>query len=197
MKTLPPFWFIIDVESIGLHGEAFAVAWQVFAHDAHPFQHRNGAWAACNPNWCSGKISDFQWVTDNVPDLSGSDAGSPRGVRDRFWSEWEAVKREFPGIVMAAECAWPVEARFLNKCVEDDPQNRNWEGPYPLHDISSIMLAAGMDPMRTYARAHEESEIYGPHHPLGDVKHSAWLLHAALKRLRDAFAPTLGWAQPD
>jgi hypothetical protein len=178
----PPHWFIIDVESVGLHGEAFAVAWQVFDTNADPLPFRNGAWASFDPNYAKGTDPDRKWVEKNVPDLKPYE-GSMRGIRERFWLEWEDVKKEFPGIVMAAECAWPVEANFLNQCIADDPIKRCWTGPYPLHDIASIMLAAGMDPMATYSREHEDLSLYPPHHPLGDVKHSAWCLRAALGKL--------------
>ena len=60
--------------------------------------------------------------------------------------------KTYPEIMMAAECAWPVEASFLLKCVRDDQEDRTWKGPYPLHDVATLLLAAGMDPMATYTR---------------------------------------------
>lgn len=180
---LPPFWFIFDVESIGLHGEAFAVAAQVFDHNADPLPLSGGWWHFFPQDRAAGTQKNHRWIDENIPSLGPSPLESRMIMREFFWDAWQEAKSRYPGIVMAAECAWPVEARFLHAVIADDPEAREFSGPYPLHDIASIMLAAGMDPMATYARAHEEADLYPPHHPLGDVKHSAWCLRAALQRL--------------
>ena len=81
---------------------------------------------------------------------------------------------------MFVECGWPVEARFLNACIEDHLETRNWEGPYPLHEIATMMLSAGMNPMKTYERYDEELPA---HEPLADSRLSARLLFMALQKL--------------
>lgn len=81
---------------------------------------------------------------------------------------------------MFAECQWPVEARFLLECVDDNPAAHNWEGPYPFHEIATLMLAAGMDPMAKYQRGGNELP---EHEPLADTRLSVRLLVEALKRL--------------
>lgn len=163
-------YFIIDVESVGLHGEGFAVAGGVFLE--------NGAaqWEfgfACPISECGGDATDRQWVKDNIPQLFESHR-SPRAMRDAFWALWLKAKAE--GATMAAECAWPVEAGFLAKCIADDP-TRKWEGPYPLHDVASFLQCAGLDPMKDYGR--ENSEL-PKHNPLCDARQSARLLAMAL-----------------
>ena len=80
---------------------------------------------------------------------------------------------------MAAECLWPVEARFIRDCITDDAQ-RLPEAPYPFHEIASIMLAAGMDPMASYPRTPSEMP---PHNPLADARLSARLLSEALAKI--------------
>jgi len=81
---------------------------------------------------------------------------------------------------MFVECGWPVEANFLEACIRDYPKTRNWEGPYPMHEIATLMLAAGMDPMGTYERLPEELPA---HEPLADVRLSARLLKEAFAKL--------------
>ncbi len=79
---------------------------------------------------------------------------------------------------MAAECLWPVEARFIHDCITDDAQRLS-AAPYPFHEIASVMLASGMDPMATYNRTPSEMPR---HNPLADARQSARLLSEALSR---------------
>ena len=137
---------------------------------------------ACSIDEAFGYPEDQRWVQENIP-LMEIDAmyENPLAVRRVFWEHWMWAKKEFPGITIMAECGWPVEATFLNACVADAPAARNWDGPYPLHEIASFMLAAGMDPMATYARLENELP---KHHPLADAKQSARLLVEALDLLQ-------------
>lgn len=179
-RTCSPF-FVFDVESIGLHGQAFAVAGGVYDRDGntlHEFAFH------CHPDNADGELSDRDWIMANVSQSTASVGKiEPRGVRNAFWREWIDAKEKWPGITMAVECGWPVEARFLNACIDDDRGERNWSGPYPMHEIASVMLAAGMDPMATYERLPNELPA---HEPLSDARQSARLLATALKSLVNA-----------
>jgi len=170
-------YFVFDVESIGLHGEGFAVAGGVYLE--------NGAaqWEFCfaSPtDQAEGEDSDRHWVKDNVPMMEETHR-SLRKMRDAFWGEWVRAKKD--GAIMAAECPWPVEAGFLSQCIADDVDARKWDGPYPFMEIASFLAAAGMDPMATYPRTPSEQPA---HHPLKDARQSARLLSEALARIRIA-----------
>lgn len=163
-------FFVFDVESIGLHGEGFAVGGGVYLD--------NGAvqWEfcfSCPPEKAEGLQSDRDWVDKNVPQIEITHR-SPNQVRAVFWEAWK--KARAGGAIMAAECMWPVEANFLEACIRDDGQ-RLETAPYPCHDISSMMLSAGMDPMKTYDRKPSELP---KHNPLCDARQSAALLSVAL-----------------
>jgi hypothetical protein len=175
----PPtsLFMVFDVESIGLHGEGFAVGWVVVNEDG---SHVASAAYTCDPDLAHGDDEHRAWVAEHVPWQGISRESSARWVRDRFWEAWLYARKR--GAVLVADCAWPVEARFLIACVEDAPEARGWEGPYPLHELASFMVAAGMDPLATCERLPDEPE----HHPLGDAKQSARLLVSALARLRGA-----------
>lgn len=168
-------YFIFDVESIGLHGEGFAVGGGVYL--------ANGAvqWEfgfACQPSeaW-SDDAEDAMWVMANVPMLEVTHR-TPEKMRDSFWVEWLRAKNQ--GAIAAVECGWPVEADFLHRCIHDKRSMRKWEGPYPLHEIATYMAASGMDPMMKYDRFPNELPI---HNPLADARMSARLLAEALSRL--------------
>jgi hypothetical protein len=164
--------FVFDVESIGLHGEAFAVAGGLYTLDnAALWEFR----ACCPTQECAGTDSDRKWILENVPQMDITHR-TPRGIRDEFWKRWQGAK--FQGARMAADCSWPVEAKFLEACIQDDELGRNWEGPYPLIDIGSVLLGAGYDPMKDYERTANELP---KHEPLADARQSARLLAMALK----------------
>lgn len=170
MSAHEPLYMVFDVESIGLHGEGFAVGYVVVDRTGAVQMERH---YACSPNDARGSDEGRQWIAQNCPPLQVN-CVSPGMVRLRFWLDWIAFKER--GAVLVADCAWPVEARFLIACVEDEPDARQWQGPYPLHELASFMVAAGMDPMATYERLTDEPQ----HDPLGDARQSARLLIQAL-----------------
>ena len=169
---LPKLYMVFDVESIGLHGEGFAVAYVVIDGDGRTHDERV---FACDPNIADGVSKDREWVAANVPALEETH-GYPLGVRAAFWRQWMIWKER--GAILVADCAWPVEARFLADCVDDKMSERKWEGPYPLHDLASIILATGGDPLATNERLPKELPA---HHPLMDARQSARLLVQAMK----------------
>jgi hypothetical protein len=171
----PPFYMVFDVESIGLHGEGFAVGWVVVDHAGA--EHAHGL-LCCDPLYAEGHRNNLAWVQENVPSMEPT-AISPYGVREDFWAQWLAWKAK--GAVLVADCAWPVEARFLAECVDAARITREWEGPYPLHDLASVLLALGRDPLATNERLPDELPA---HHPLNDARQSARLLIDALRAVQ-------------
>ncbi|HMP75077.1 MAG TPA: hypothetical protein PKE12_02160 [Kiritimatiellia bacterium] len=163
--------FVFDVESIGLHGEAFGVAGAVSGADGvtrEPFMFGIPRAAAC------GSETDRAWVDQHVPPIPVTHT-SGRAMRDAFWARWLAAKAQ--GAIMVAWCAWPVEARFLAACVDDDPAGRAWDGPFPLHDLATLFLARNIHPTEpSYERGPNERI----HDPMGDVRYTArlWFMHA-------------------
>jgi hypothetical protein len=176
--SLPELFLVFDCESVGLHGETFAVGWVVVDRSGRELAHGR---AACHPDDAEGSEDGRQWVRDNVPASIWPEAGEcgPIWVREQFWlawREWNAHQRA----VLVADCAWPVEARFLARCVDDSPRVREWQGPYPLIDVASVRLAAGLDPLATVERLPGELPV---HDPLADARQSARLLIEALTRV--------------
>lgn len=165
-------YLVIDVESIGLHGEPFAVGWVVV--DETGAELESGC-LSVPPEIAHGEDANREWVAKNCPAIPAN-CISIEAMLSEFWAVWKRIKAE--GALMFAECAWPVEGKFLSMCVGVNWPEKEWEGPYPLHDVASVMFAKGMDPMATYPRT--ESELPA-HHPLADARQSARLLIEALK----------------
>lgn len=168
-------FFIFDVESVGLHGEGFAVGGGVYIAGAAQSEFR----FCCPLEEAEGDDADRAWVKANVPVMDVTHR-CPSAVREAFWKEWQIAKARYPTITMAGECIWPVESGFVARCIYQDKAERNWKGPYPFHDIASVMLAAGMDPMASGSR--DASELPA-HDPLADARQSARLMAEAMRRV--------------
>lgn len=167
---------VMDVESVGLHGEAFAVGYVVVDEMGDEI---GGAMYSCFPAAARGTRPSHTWVAENLPLLS-DECSSPAEVRAKFWEDFKFWNEE-GDLEVWADCGWPVEARFLIACIEDDHRWREWSGPYPLHEIASAMLAAGKDPLEAHERMVDELPA---HDPLKDARQSARLLYEALNEQR-------------
>ncbi len=161
-------YMVFDCESIGLQGETFAVGYVVVDKDGRELE---AARLVCSPDMANGSDEGRIWVDEHCPKLP-IDFTDPKGVRASFWGAWQRWKAQ--GAVLVADCAWPVEARFLADCVDDDGVTREWQGPYPLHDVATARLVKGFDPLETVARLPTELP---QHDPLADARQSArlWL----------------------
>lgn len=166
-------WMVFDCESVGLHGETFAYGFVVVRADGTLVE---AGRAACPIHTARGGEEGRIWVRANCPDLAVT-CLDPKDLRRLFWHSW--LEWKVQGAVLLADCQWPVEARFLIACIDDAPDERGWSGPYPMHELASFMVAAGMDPMATYDRLPDEPQ----HDPLGDARQSARLLLKALAAL--------------
>lgn len=174
MKNL---FFVFDVESIGLHGDAFAVGFVVVDSDGTEIACAN---FACDPQVIAvfPEGADYEWVVANTPkmDVCCDSIGS---LIWKFWAEW--MKWKELGAVMAADCPWPVESSFLSKCIEYNPEERRWNGPYPLIDVASVVLASGGDPTGIFGRLPSELP---KHSPVRDARQSARIMIEALRKIQ-------------
>jgi len=165
--------FSFDVESIGLHGEGFAVGYVLIDDGVEQY----AGYVAVDPAIARGPVESRQWVAENVPHIVPSHDSLVQ-MRNAFWDHLQAAKAE--GAIILSDCGWPVEANFLSACVADQPETRTWQGPYPLVDVSALVVATGGDPTATRERFPSELPA---HHPVSDARQSAriWMqLHAEL-----------------
>lgn len=132
-----------DVESNGLHGNGFAVgAVLINANTLEPLSAFRGT--SMRKEFIDN-LDD--WVQENVPVAEIIDNSQPYNslieLRTAFWIWLQENKKD---AIVIADVGYPVEARFLIACQDDNPKQRAWEAPYPLHDVSTLLLAAGVDP---------------------------------------------------
>lgn len=164
--------FVFDVESIGLHGEGFAVGYVVMDKEGNRM---DSGCLATDPCHAKGNAEGHDWAKKNIGRIEHTH-NSAWQMRSAFWSKWQEWKAK--GATLYADCAWPVEARFLIACIDDYPAAREWGGPYPLHDIASVCAAKGIDPITTKTRLEDELPV---HNPLADARQSARLLLEAFR----------------
>ncbi len=156
--------FSFDVESIGLHGEGYAVGFVVCSATGTMLE--EGVFS-CDPICAEGTQSDRDWVARHVPTFAHTHA-SPREVRAAFWARWLFWREQ--GALMLSDCAWPVEARFLAACVDDIGETAHWSGPYPLLDVATIRHV--MQTKFTFSEVIKRRQDELPeHHPLSDAKY--------------------------
>lgn len=164
---------VFDVESIGLHGEGYAVGYVVFQNGEEVESDK----FVCSKDCAAGWSADRNWVDKNIPDFE-ENSPDTYTIQEKFWQKWMEWKNK--GAVLAADCQWPVESRFLCSCIDNLPADRSWDGPYPFIEISSILLAADFDPLGTFPRFKNELPA---HDPLTDARQSARLLFEAIEYL--------------
>lgn len=163
--------FSFDVESLGLYGEGFAVGAVVLDDgkiaDKCIF---NCDIKNCD-NYDKCPKSTLEWLDENVlKTLPEPNCKNTKEVRDNFWQFYTKYSKE----TIIADCGTPVEANFLRQCVLDDIDNRMWKAPYPLHELGTLLLLVGQDPIGTFARTEDELP---KHNPLCDALQSARLWH--------------------
>lgn len=169
-------YMVFDVESAGLHGRGFAFGYVVVDENGHEVD--CGGARADQP--MSVSDANREWLDTHVtPVIEELELMPERALRRFFWSRWMRWKAE--GAQLVTDCGWPVEANFLSECVADDIEGREWEGPYPLLDLSSVLLAAGKNPAGTFERLPNELPA---HHPIRDARQSARVLVETLAELR-------------
>lgn len=169
-------FFVLDVESVGLHGEGFAVGYVVV--DEKGTVHEQGlGW--CDPIQAWGLDPGREWVKEHV-NLEGAPTHrGPFEVREWFWNQFQAWRDK--GAHIFADCGYPVEAGFFRAC-QQDRLNRDFAGPFPLHEVQTILLATfvpGEELELAELVKRRESEL-PEHNPLKDARHSARILLTSL-----------------
>lgn len=170
-SAAPALWMVVDVESIGLHGQAFAVAWAVWRQgtDAALAQ---GLWA-CPPDAAQGSDADRAWVAASLPPLPANCANAAM-VCQRFWADWLHWRSR--GATMLVDCGWPVEAQFLSACVRQAGPDVAMLGPIPLVDLATLRA---LHPERLAALPVRLADELPAHDPRADVRQT-WRLWQAL-----------------
>ena len=164
--------FVFDVETDGLYGDGFAVG-AVVLEDGKEVARFSGI---AEPE----KVKN-EWVRENViPHLDGlTEFPTRKDMRNAFWEFW---MKHRDGALCFADFGSPVESGFFRACVTDDPERRMWDGPYPLHEVGTLLLAAGIDPDIDRVEFSGLKNLK-KHNPVDDALASAITIDKALSKL--------------
>ncbi len=184
-------YLTFDVETNGLHGEAFAFGYVLTDRKGNTV--KEGFFA------CSLRTSEPQpsfhhnrtktWDDDDfleevvVPAVKSGNferCYSPEDLRLKFFNHWYyaveiARKQDEPeSIILVSDVPWPCEARFLLEVHQENPSFMC----YPLLDVASMLQARGIDPTLTFDRMPHELPS---HNPLNDSRQSSRIFHSLMK----------------
>lgn len=110
----------------------------------------------------------FLWITEMATNSSSVE------LEEEFWKEWMQHK---DGCIVIAHCGSPVESGLLRRCVERDLENRQWSAPFTLHDVATLLLMKGEDPLsvdKFMKKYGIKPQFKGTaHHPMYDAVCSA------------------------
>lgn len=168
-----PFYMVMDVESIGLFGPAFALGFVVMDEGFRIVQEEYSCCGVHHFTRLSGS-PDFEWVEKNVVPHCPVNEDSPHSMMAEFITAW--TKYQPLGCQLWADCCFPVETNFLSRVLDQDEHLRG-KSPYPLYDLATLLFARGYDPTRMYPRREDELPA---HHPLMDARQSARILKSLL-----------------
>lgn len=160
-----PHLFFVDAETDGLYGSFLSVAALVTDGEGRELEEFYGEVAVSPAQLRSS------WAREHV--LPGM------GKTDRVYSDEEALQEAFWAFWLRhrerAECVayvqYPVEARLFTACVMRQPEKREFLGPFPLYDLSTLLSMSGL---HFDADLQQLSGMQLPsHHALNDVRLSA------------------------
>jgi hypothetical protein len=180
---------VIDVESMGLYGEGFAVATVIYDRLNKEFLEKRLIVCphdtATNGHYTK---SDYEWIEANVipylvEDDDRIDLDSPREVRDTWYHHYQMDKLYCgpenisitDNLSVWADCGYPVESNFLRQVAIENLRDRSWLMPYPLNEIATVRALVGLHPTASYDLPKEQQ-----HNPLSEcnyiaVKLAEWL----------------------
>ena len=167
---------LLDVESNGLHGEPFAVGAVIVDTETLTVLDTFEGIAPI-----VGPLDEY--VAEHVqPVVKGlTKFQNTRRLRNAFWLWFKQVSVD----AVFADVGYPVETRFLQLCQRETEDL--WGGPYPLHEVATLLLAAGVDPDVNRAEYADgvlpPGHKYAAHAPLDDATVSAHCVAKALRTL--------------
>ena len=164
-----------DLETNGLHGNVFAVGAVVVDARGNvldkfaarcPLEHDVDTWVKAN-------------VFPVIHDMPVTHT-EQKELRHDFW-KWYLQAEPKCDYVLVSN-GYPVEYRFLLQCQEDDLENRYWQHPFPILDLTSILIATGHESL---AKSQLISSIiregkFARHHPVDDATIAALAAFRAL-----------------
>ncbi len=156
-----------DLETNGLHGDAFAVGAVVMDAKGKILDQFTGRTKII------GQVDP--WVEKNVLPAIKDMTITHRNhndLREAFW-KWFLPAESASDYVLVSN-GYPVEYRFLIQCQEENLEERYWQHPFPILDLFSLIIQAGdVSSIKAKLRSEMAQENLLPHNPFHDAITSA------------------------
>ena len=168
-----------DLETNGLHGQAFAVGAVIVDGQGDILDQFTGR------TDIAGSVDP--WVKENVlPVIEDMpiNCKSYNELKEGFWNWY--IEAEAKSDYVLVNNGYPVEYRFLLDCQEADIERRYWQHPFPILDLLSLLIQIGEEPHgndNEFIREFFEKYPPKPHNPLWDA---TMAVLAAFKALRQS-----------
>lgn len=165
--------FFIDAEADGLYGTFLTVGIYVISENGKELERAYYGIKRDNMH-----VSE-PWVRENVLPILGEyeECEDEEELLERVWYFWEKYCENAYAV---ADVQYPVECRLFEKCVQKDLQNRMNKAPFPLLDVSSVLWANGVDPLKERKELLQDG--HGAlHNALDDAMMSAKIIRKLLK----------------
>ena len=109
------------------------------------------------------------WVIEHVLPYMGEYEAceNEEELLHKAWTFWMKYQETAYAV---AYVGYPVECRFLEACVRMNVSEHAFQAPFPLLDLSSILLAKGYDPLLNLEELVTEDVAGNKHNPLYDVE---------------------------
>lgn len=153
----------LDVETDGLYGAFLSAA--LIATDMQGNEIERAYYGIEKSKL---KITE-PWVIENVLPRMGDyePCENEEELLRKAWGFWIRYQES---AYAAAYVGYPVESRFLEACVRMNLPENTFKAPFPLLDLSSILLAKGYDPLLDLEELVTEDIAMNKHNPLYDVE---------------------------
>lgn len=156
-------YVFLDVESDGLYGNFLTAALIVVDNEGNEIS--RAYYGICKEHM---HVTD-PWVIEHVLPIIGDyeECENEKQLLQKTWDFWLQYQET---AYMICDVAYPVECRFLRACVALNQSEYMCKAPFPLIDLSSLLMAKGYDPL--YERKHFASKYKEEcvHNALYDVE---------------------------
>lgn len=182
--------FSFDAETDGLYGPVWAIGAVVYDGD--------GRWLNTFSGQLDPAVVTDEWTREHVvPVVDLARYHNRDQLLEYFWRFWRHNGGD--DAVAVADCGYPVETGLFRACVTFDPEGRRYQGPFPLHELSTLLWSRGLDPKLDRYQFIDRPDLFAgrpdlvPHNPVADamVQGLCWVKAAGMM-CRSSRAPEPG-----
>ncbi|ORU00262.1 hypothetical protein D081_1356 [Anaerovibrio sp. JC8] len=156
-------YIFLDAETDGLYGPFVSVAMVLTDADGNELEKQYIGLS--EPE----KHIRTEWVRENVLPIMGEyeKYDDEHSLLEAVWSFWRTHAQNAYIII---DVMHPVESRLMSKCVSSNIEERLFQGPFPMLDISSMLYVIGIDPLKAREELVNPLENGMQHNALYDAR---------------------------